>query len=267
VPAAGYRSGFAVRAGESSSWACPGAPHCCFPCAACPLAAAERAGSGPQCPQPPPPLKPGRVPRRPPHLGFFRVDVYCSMIFCTERWISSALILPGGTEQRDLSRAGSGGGTRSHSEPPAPGLTHVPEDALVPQDIGVGARAGEGSRPRAAPRHPRARDVEEGVHLRRRAGGGRQRRHPRRGAPQGAAAASPCPGCARGRAEARWQEKYARVTVHVQKKAERARPRGLAAVPRDSGGVSFSGDIPAPPGQGPLQPALGDPAWAGGWAG
>ena len=32
-------------------------------------------------------------------------------------------------------------------------------------------------------------------------------------------------------------------------------------------GVSFSGDIPAPPGQGPLQPTVGDPAWAGGWAG
>ena len=28
--------------------------------------------------------------------------------------------------------------------------------------------------------------------------------------------------------------------------------------------VSFSGDIPDPPGQGPVQPALGDPAWAGG---
>jgi len=32
-------------------------------------------------------------------------------------------------------------------------------------------------------------------------------------------------------------------------------------------GVSFSGDIQDPPGRGPLQPALGDPAWAGGWAG
>ena len=32
-------------------------------------------------------------------------------------------------------------------------------------------------------------------------------------------------------------------------------------------GVSFSGDIQDPPGQGPVQPALGDPAWAGGWAG
>jgi len=29
-------------------------------------------------------------------------------------------------------------------------------------------------------------------------------------------------------------------------------------------GVSFSGDIQDPPGQGPVQPALGDPAWAGG---
>ena len=29
-------------------------------------------------------------------------------------------------------------------------------------------------------------------------------------------------------------------------------------------GVSFSGDIPAPPGQGPLQPTVGDPASAGG---
>jgi len=29
-------------------------------------------------------------------------------------------------------------------------------------------------------------------------------------------------------------------------------------------GVSFSGDIQDPPGQGPLQPAVGDPALAGG---
>ena len=29
-------------------------------------------------------------------------------------------------------------------------------------------------------------------------------------------------------------------------------------------GVSFSGDIPDPPGQGPLQPTVGDPASAGG---
>ena len=37
------------------------------------------------------------------------------------------------------------------------------------------------------------------------------------------------------------------------------RPRAL--------GVSFSGDIQDPPGQVPLQPAVGDPAWAGGWTG
>ena len=32
-------------------------------------------------------------------------------------------------------------------------------------------------------------------------------------------------------------------------------------------GVSFSGDIQAPPGRGAVQPAVGDPAWAGGWTG
>ena len=32
-------------------------------------------------------------------------------------------------------------------------------------------------------------------------------------------------------------------------------------------GVSFSGDIQAPPGQGPVQPAVGDPAFAGCWTG
>jgi len=35
--------------------------------------------------------------------------------------------------------------------------------------------------------------------------------------------------------------------------------------PAVSCGVSFSGDIQDPPGQGPLQPTVGDPAWAGGW--
>jgi len=30
-------------------------------------------------------------------------------------------------------------------------------------------------------------------------------------------------------------------------------------------GFSFSGDIQDPPGQGPVQSALGDPASAGGW--
>ena len=38
----------------------------------------------------------------------------------------------------------------------------------------------------------------------------------------------------------------------------------LAQAAQGGCGVSFSGDIQDPPGQGPVQPALGDPAWAGG---
>jgi len=41
--------------------------------------------------------------------------------------------------------------------------------------------------------------------------------------------------------------------------------RALAQAAQRGCGVSFSGDIPDPPGQGPLQPAVGDPASAGGW--
>jgi len=41
----------------------------------------------------------------------------------------------------------------------------------------------------------------------------------------------------------------------------------LAQAAQGGCGVSFSGDIQAPPGQGPLQPTVGDPAWAGGWTG
>ena len=40
--------------------------------------------------------------------------------------------------------------------------------------------------------------------------------------------------------------------------------RALEQAARGGCGVSFSGDIPAPPGQGPLQPTIGDPALAGG---
>ena len=43
--------------------------------------------------------------------------------------------------------------------------------------------------------------------------------------------------------------------------------RALAQAAQGGCGVSFSGDIPAPPGRGAVQPAQGDPAWAGGWAG
>jgi len=41
----------------------------------------------------------------------------------------------------------------------------------------------------------------------------------------------------------------------------------LAQAAQGGCGVSFSGDIPDPPGCDPVQPALGDPASAGGWAG
>ena len=38
----------------------------------------------------------------------------------------------------------------------------------------------------------------------------------------------------------------------------------LAQAAQGGCGVSFSGDIQDPPGQGPVQPAVGDPASAGG---
>ena len=40
--------------------------------------------------------------------------------------------------------------------------------------------------------------------------------------------------------------------------------RALEQVAQGDCGVSFSGDIQDPPGQGPVQPAVGDPASAGG---
>jgi len=40
--------------------------------------------------------------------------------------------------------------------------------------------------------------------------------------------------------------------------------RALEQAAQGCCGVSFSGDIPAPPGRGPLQPTVGDPASAGG---
>jgi len=43
--------------------------------------------------------------------------------------------------------------------------------------------------------------------------------------------------------------------------------RALAQAAQGGCGVSFSGDIPDPPGQGLLKPTVGDPASAGGWTG
>ena len=42
---------------------------------------------------------------------------------------------------------------------------------------------------------------------------------------------------------------------------------GLEQASQGGCGVSFSGHLQDPPGQGPVQPALGDPASAGGWTG
>ena len=60
-------------------------------------------------------------------------------------------------------------------------------------------------------------------------------------------------------------------TVHralpSEHKEEVLPPEGdgaLAQAAQGGCGVSFSGDIPDPPGQGPVQPAVGDPASAGG---
>jgi len=41
----------------------------------------------------------------------------------------------------------------------------------------------------------------------------------------------------------------------------------LAQAAQGGCGVSFSGDTQTPHGRGSVQPALGDPAWAGGWTG
>jgi len=41
--------------------------------------------------------------------------------------------------------------------------------------------------------------------------------------------------------------------------------RRLEQVAQRGHGFSFSGDTQDPPGQGPVQPAVGDPALAGGW--
>ena len=41
----------------------------------------------------------------------------------------------------------------------------------------------------------------------------------------------------------------------------------LAQAAQGGCGVSFSGDIQDQPGHDAVQPALGDPAWAGGWVG
>jgi len=54
---------------------------------------------------------------------------------------------------------------------------------------------------------------------------------------------------------------------HEEELLPSERDGALAQAAQGGCGVSFYGDIQDPPGRGPVQPALGDPAWAGGWAG
>jgi len=54
------------------------------------------------------------------------------------------------------------------------------------------------------------------------------------------------------------------VTEHEEELLPSEGDEALAQAAQGGCGVSFSGDIPAPPGQGPVQPAVGDPASAGG---
>ena len=54
---------------------------------------------------------------------------------------------------------------------------------------------------------------------------------------------------------------------HEEELLPSERDGALAQAAQGGCGVSFYGDIQDPPGRGAVQPALGDPACAGGWAG
>ena len=75
---------------------------------------------------------------------------------------------------------------------------------------------------------------------------------------------------------AQWQDKGQWAQTEVQTEAQEVPSEheeellpsegdgALEQAAQGGGGVSFSGDIQDPPGQGPVQPAVGDPALAGG---
>ena len=65
--------------------------------------------------------------------------------------------------------------------------------------------------------------------------------------------------------------KHLKITIFPSEPEEELLPSegdgALAQAVQGGCGVFFSGDIQDPPGRGAVQPAVGDPAWAGGWAG
>lgn len=86
VPATRSRSGFAIHAVGSTSWACPRAPRRRFLYAARPLAAAERAGSGPQHHSPPvPPAAFTSAPHQSP-----QAPALAPLTWCSSGWTCTA---------------------------------------------------------------------------------------------------------------------------------------------------------------------------------
>jgi len=69
--------------------------------------------------------------------------------------------------------------------------------------------------------------------------------------------------CDRGQDKGQWAQTEAE-EVPAEPEEELLHSEGDGALAQGGCGVSFSGDIPDPPGRGALQPAVGDPASAGG---
>ena len=61
-----------------------------------------------------------------------------------------------------------------------------------------------------------------------------------------------------------WDTHLAKATWLVNTRGSTSADRALEQATQGGCGVSFSGDVQDPPGQGPVQPAVGDPASAGG---